>query len=112
MSSVTISPNGKHLALDGRLASKLSLDSSSSSSAKTRFSLFWLIEQTAKKADANLVLEYAKANFDIKVELGKKQSKQSHSAVEMPYLTNPSDMAAHTRLVALQDSKIQKISQG
>ena len=70
-------PQGKHLAIDGRLAGKIGADSSS------QFSLFWLVERTGTKAEANLTMEYAKVSLQVNVEMGKKQKKHSDSFVEV-----------------------------
>ena len=101
-------PKGKHLALDGRLASKA--PAVSSGSPLQTFSIFWAIDRTTAKADANLTLEYAKVNLNIGVEFpkGRKRS-QTDSTIEVPYLVNPKEIPAHTRLIAIDDVQLQKL---
>ena len=79
------------------------------------FSLFFVVERTDVKSDANLQLEYAIASFDISVRLdcGVKRkfpemSGEGHD-VKMPVLVNPKDIPAHTKLLAMDDVAVHKI---
>ena len=101
---------GKHLALDGRLASKIP-----SADTDQSFSLFWAVERTQSKIEANLVLEYAKATVDVMLEMpsGKKKvemAQREGHVMEIPYLVNAKAIAPKTRLVALDDLTLHKVA--
>ena len=101
---------GKNLALDGRLASKVPEGQVEADQVKP-FSLFWVIPRTIEKASSNLVLEYAKCTCDIKVTVGagSKRNFENSESMDIPYLCNPKDIAAGTKLAALDDLALHKI---
>ena len=101
-------PRGKHVVIDGRLASKLPEDD------QKMLCLFWVIDRTQTKDEANLHIYHATTSIDIKVQLstGSKRTFSQMSGedanVKVPYLSNPVDIDAHTLLVALDDANLVK----
>ena len=79
------------------------------------FVLFWAIQRTMEKAEANLELVFPAVHFDASVTLpGKKRAGAVDASVventTPPVLTNPSPVEAQTRLVALDDLSLHKLT--
>lgn len=99
----------KHLALDGRLANKV--PQGPVEETPRPFSLFWVIPRTLERAECNVALEYATCSCDIKVAVGvgSKRKFEDSGSIEIPYLCNPKDIPAGTKLVALDDVSLRKV---
>ena len=75
-----------------------------------------MVERTLAKKEANLQIEYATASIDVSVKIGvgtKRKFEHMSSDdvdIEMPYLTNTKDIAAHTKLIALDDASCHKLA--
>ena len=105
--------NKKLWAIDGRLQGKLPRDDAPDDKP---VSIFWLIERTIVSKEANLVQEHATSSINITVQLTTGSKRKFHRTsddtestnVGMPYLVNPKDIAAHTRLIAMDDLNLHK----
>ena len=103
-------PKGKNMALDGRLASKVS-GGGKDDQKRQPFSMFWVIPRTQNKAEANLALEYAKCTIGVGIEFaGSKDTTQEQSEIGMPYFVNKKDVHAKSCFVGMDDLALAKIS--
>ena len=100
-------PNGRSLAIDGRsrasLASKDLLDPSEHTG-----SLFWIVERTSEKSEANMVLQQItwEHKVTLSLPLKKKQHTVEKEAKDLPCLSvlvNPRTSKAHQRLVVFME---------
>ena len=108
---------GKTLALDGRLrkdyraASEGNLGVLPQKAAAA--SLFFVMERTQAKKEANLALAYA--HIDISASINAGGNKRAKVALakdecpQVPYLVNPQAIPAHTKLVAIDDLALNVI---
>ena len=109
-------PKGKNLAIDGRLYSKVPQgtgDKAGEAEQKASFSLYWAIERTQSKAEANLSLEYASVKIAMQVEMAHGQTPKGDNkddALHVPYLVNAKEVPAKTRLVTFDDRQLQRIA--
>lgn len=109
-------PEGKLLALDGRGRSSLS-SAEVSDASEHRGNLFWVIQRTSEKSEANLVLEQMtwSASFSLGFASGKRRKAEvswpSEDLPRLPLLTNPKAIKAHTRLILYIDAAAQKALQ-
>ena len=109
--------HGKHLALDGRRRNKFleAKEANLGEVAKeeTHGDIFFAIERTLEKKKANLVLTYVEMPLHSSLTLpnGKKVtiSLDSSYLPVVPLLTNPEDIPAKTRLIALDDMNLRNI---
>ena len=98
------------MAVDGRLHSRIP-------EAKTEnsFCLFWALQRTLVKREANLVIQKAAVDITVKVMVPGSKRKLEDSTVDnevtVPVLTNPLPIEKHTRLVALEDMLLHKLRQ-
>ena len=110
-------PEGKNLALDGRnrqvLAASKTIDE-----AEHRGGIFWAIPRTGDKGGHhNMVLETIQwdASMNLKLPGGKKRKVEmaSKDLPQLPVMTNPKKISAHTPLLLYQDLQtLQKLSKG
>ena len=108
---------GKTLALDGRLRADFkearSQDLGREAKPAQRGSLFFAVERTTEKDEANLFLSYVSSPVTAAVKLpGGKKLKLTAAASElpeMPMLSNPHLVPAKTRLVAIDDLALNAI---
>jgi hypothetical protein len=103
----------KTLALDGRLRADFHVPQKDDKRQEVRRgSLFFCVQRTLVKKEANLVLSYAKPSLNVSVTMpGKKKvSKQErNSEIEIPLLTNTGAIKAHTLLVAMDDVALNEV---
>ena len=107
--SAAVAVGGLHkmLALDGRMYSKPAKDKEEDK----YFSIYWAIQRTTEKKEANLVYHMAKVASSMSIELPCKRKYETETAAadfSIPVLTNPSKVPKHTRLVALDDANLHK----
>ena len=102
----------KHVCMDGRLYSKISDDDEKENKP---FSLYWVLERSALKKDANLVEAPCKVNFDVSVQQpsGPKRKFGAMSgdsdSLDFPCLINEAPIKKGTKLVAFDNGTITKI---
>jgi hypothetical protein len=118
---------GKLLAQDGRGRSSISSPGTIETDPQMG-SIFWVIERTSNKKDANLVLE--SVSFNIKIDVNfeahnkqpskkRKTSKSSESqpgdasqewstleTPQLPILVNPEAIEKHSKLLAIEDARL------
>ena len=107
----------KTLAIDGRLIGKLPAPESKEEKC---LSMFWLVERTLQKEDANLHIEHVTTQVTVnmttssgtkrKFEQMSGSARERDTSMSMPVLMNPKDIEAHTKLVAMDDAEIHKLS--
>ena len=107
--SYVVSPERKPLVLDGRLRSTYDPDEDNS------LTLFWIVEKTMDPNDANLTMEFPSIDCGASVVLpGRKKEVQVDTSLitnmTPPLLTNPAPVAAHTRLKAVDDLNLHKMT--
>ena len=101
----------KHLALDGRLTSRVP-DDDGKDKDKT-FNLFFAIERSEDKSKCNLKLKWTTTSIttDVGPVVGNKRKFDNVTQVlEMPYLINETDIPEHTKLIAEDDVQLHKIA--
>ena len=94
-------PEGKMLGLDGRGRSSLS-SSEVFDTSERRGNLFWVVQRTSEKKEANMILEQVSWSADVALNVGTKKKKvtwASEDLPKLPIMVNPSAIKAHTRLV-------------
>ena len=99
----------KPVALDGRLYQKPQIEQKADD--KKAFSLFWTIQRTTQKSDANLVIQYVPVEHNMKISFPSKRTFSDMSAgddFKLPILINPKKIAKHTKLLAMDDVDLHK----
>lgn len=103
---------GKHVCMDGRLYSKIA---DAETEDAQPFSLYWVLERSTLKKDANLVEAPCKVAFDVSVQppSGSKRTfgfmSEDSDSLDIPCLTNEAPIKKGTKLVALDNGTISKI---
>ena len=108
--TATPHPSRKHLVLDGRTMAR-TLDD-----PKRTFSPFWCIQRVTDKNEANLTLHFPTVRLKASVTLPGATTKCSVDTSDVesvvpPVLTNVAAVKARTRLVALDDMSLHKLTE-
>ena len=107
----------KALAIDGRFRGDFQAPPSGPSSAaetaaQTRLgSMFFCVQRTPSKSCTNLVQSYSAVTLTAQVMLpgtSKTLKKEVPRSVDIPILSNPKPLKAHTRLQVLEDIELLK----
>ena len=107
----------KTLAIDGRVRADFVEPPAAQQGEKQKErrmgSLFFCIQRTSDKKKANLILTYTKPQLKMELPLpGKKKLEKSDLSdlMEIPLLSNPAVLPAHTLLVAMDDLALNEIA--
>ena len=96
-------PKKRTLAMDGRLDGDIGVEGSGN--------IFWTIQRTEDRRQANLILEQVEVSLSCRVNLPRrKRTCTMWAADELPcprFLVNPLKIEQHTRLVALEDKIVR-----
>ena len=103
-------PSKKHVVLDGRHLSTVPIQGAD---ATERCGVFWLVERTLERDEANLILETPVIDMPTTVKWsGMKEAKDVDLNVMKfcvpPVLINPKAVREQTRLVAYDDGSLEQ----
>ena len=106
----SLHPEGKHLVIDGRYLSPISLDEKDK-----RFALFWAVTRVDPKAKAsdktaiNMKLEVLPTQMTLSIDLPNHAVESKIKDVpHVKYMFNPDKIPKHTKLCVMDDVNLSK----